>query len=139
MSDKVFIDTNIFLYAKFDDKSEKFKIANQVLGKYSGHRTSFISTQVINEFVVNCVRKNGDPLDSRVTAKNISDQFTVLPLTMNTVNKSFELYQKYRYSHWDCLILAAALEAGSEFIFTEDMTNGQIIENLLTIVNPFSV
>jgi predicted nucleic acid-binding protein len=44
---------------------------------------------------------------------------------------------KYQFSYWDSLILAAALESGCIWLYSEDLQDGQQIENTLTIRNPF--
>jgi predicted nucleic acid-binding protein len=44
---------------------------------------------------------------------------------------------KYRFSYWDSLILAAALESTCSFVYSEDLQDGQRIENRLTVINPF--
>jgi len=51
---------------------------------------------------------------------------------------ALDLMERYKFSYYDCLILASALESGCEVLFSEDMHDGQIIENKLKIVNPFS-
>jgi predicted nucleic acid-binding protein len=33
-----------------------------------------------------------------------------------------------KYSYYDCLIIASTLETGCEYLFTEDMQDGQVIE-----------
>jgi predicted nucleic acid-binding protein len=55
----------------------------------------------------------------------------------DTINRALVLAQKYKYSYYDSLILAAALSAGCETLATEDMQHGQVIEGALTINNPF--
>ncbi len=47
------------------------------------------------------------------------------------------LRNRYSFSYWDSLIVAAALNGNCSTIYTEDMQHGQIIENTLTIINPF--
>jgi len=54
-----------------------------------------------------------------------------------TIESSFELKNKYGYSIWDSLIIASALENNCSILYTEDMKNGQVIENRLKIINPF--
>ncbi|MDR0603266.1 MAG: hypothetical protein LBG80_03070 [Bacteroidales bacterium] len=103
MTDNVFIDTNIFLYAKFDDGNEKFQIANDLFNVYFQIKKPFISTQVVNEFCVNAVKKGGDPLEIRTTAACFDKYFSITPVTMNTVIESFHIYELYQFSHWDCL------------------------------------
>jgi predicted nucleic acid-binding protein len=138
MPDNVFIDTNIFLYAKFDDESLKNCIANNLLESCTRDYECVISTQVINEFCVNAVRQGGDPLEIRSTAENLAVKFRVMPVSLHTVIESFRIYRTHQFSHWDCLIIAAALESQCKILFTEDLSNGQIIDGVLNIKNPFN-
>jgi predicted nucleic acid-binding protein len=55
-----------------------------------------------------------------------------------TVIESFRIYRAYQFSHWDCLIIAAALESQCKILFTEDLSDGQIIDGILNIKNPFN-
>jgi predicted nucleic acid-binding protein len=45
---------------------------------------------------------------------------------------------RYGFSYWDSLIVAAALDAGCAVLYTEDLQNGQTIDSALRIINPFS-
>jgi predicted nucleic acid-binding protein len=137
MTGNVFIDTNIFLYAKFDDGSDKFKIANDLFNMFFQIKKPFISTQVVNEFCVNAIKKGGDPLEVRTTATHFDKYFHITPVTMHTIIESFHIYASYQFSHWDCLIAAAALESGCEILYTEDLSDGQVINGTLKIINPF--
>jgi predicted nucleic acid-binding protein len=138
MPDKVFIDTNIFLYAKFDDGSIKYRMAKDLLESCTQDYECVISAQVINEFCVNAVRHGGDPLEIRSTAENLALKFRVVPVSLHTVIESFRIYRAYQFSHWDCLIIAAALESQCTILFTEDLSDGQIIDGILSIKNPFN-
>jgi predicted nucleic acid-binding protein len=51
--------------------------------------------------------------------------------------RAVEVRTRYRYSFYDSLIIAAALEAGCTRLYSEDLQHGQRIERL-TIVNPFA-
>ncbi|MDR3275689.1 MAG: hypothetical protein LBT11_00535, partial [Treponema sp.] len=51
---------------------------------------------------------------------------------------ALHLMKRYNYSYYDCLMLASALKHGCAHIFTEDMSDGQIIEGTLQIVNIFA-
>jgi len=44
---------------------------------------------------------------------------------------------RYRLSWYDCLIVAAALQSQCSVLYSEDLQNGQEIDNL-RIDNPFS-
>jgi len=67
----------------------------------------------------------------------ILDTCNLLAVRHGTIKKSLVLNVRYGYSYYDCLIIASALEADCKYLFTEDMQNGQIVENTLKIVNPF--
>jgi len=56
---------------------------------------------------------------------------------MNTIQKAFIIKEKYGYNYWDCLILSSALESSCKEIFSEDMHDGQLIEDTLRIINIF--
>jgi predicted nucleic acid-binding protein len=137
MTGNAFFDTNIFLYAKFDDGGRKFKIATDLFKAHWRIGKPCISTQVINEFCVNAIRKGGDPLEVRTTAAHFNNYFHILPVSMKTVIESFHIYKLYQFSHWDCLIVAVALESGCEILYTEDLSDGEIINETLQIINPF--
>jgi predicted nucleic acid-binding protein len=137
MTGNVFIDTNIFLYAKFNDGSDKFKVANDLFSTYFRLGKPFISTQVVNEFCVNAIKKGGEPWEIHTTASHFDKYFYIIPVTMNTIVESFRIYDSYQFSHWDCLIVASALESSCEILYTEDLSDGQIINKDLKIINPF--
>ena len=49
-----------------------------------------------------------------------------------------EISIRYNFYYWDSLIVASALENNCSILYTEDMQDGQVIEESLKIVNPFS-
>ncbi|MBL7906267.1 MAG: PIN domain-containing protein [Bacteroidales bacterium] len=57
--------------------------------------------------------------------------------TPETIIHACEIKDKYRYSFYDSLIIASALEAGCNSLYSEDMQHNQMIENTLRILNPF--
>jgi len=56
----------------------------------------------------------------------------------DTVLTALDFHEKYRYSYYDSLMLAAAIESKCTYIFSEDMSDGQTIEEKLTIRNIFT-
>ncbi len=136
MKDKAFIDTNIFIYAHLEERgNEKCKIAGNFLR--SPHTRIVVSVQVLNEYYSVMLRNSIS--DSVIQEKliNIIDVCTVAELTVETVKKAWEIRQRYKFSYWDSLIVASALENGCSFLHSEDMQHEQVIEKSLTIVNPF--
>ena len=136
MRDKVFLDTNIIIYAYSDDEPQKQEIANNILEEYE--RQISISTQVINELSNNLFRKfklNAKAVEAVVLELN--DNFPIVDFNLQTQLKAIKIKERYKLQFYDSMILATALENGCNIIYSEDMQNGQIIENQLTIINPF--
>lgn len=134
MSGKIFLDTNIVVYLYSGDEPEKQAVALALIKQ----STPVISTQVLSELANTLNRKFSLSFDVVAQAvAEIRDACTVIPVTPDTIAQALALAQKYRYSYYDSLILAAALSAGCEALATEDMQDGQVIESALTIHNPF--
>jgi predicted nucleic acid-binding protein len=138
MTAKIFIDTNVMRYAKFDDSSHKYKIANKLLSQNIKSTEINISTQVVNEFFINALRKGKNVSEVKSIAKLFPEKFNILPVSMQTVCEAWRIFDKYRLSYWDSLIVSAALESQCSALYTEDLANGQIIDNSLRIINPFA-
>jgi predicted nucleic acid-binding protein len=67
----------------------------------------------------------------------INDRCTISIITHEAVQKALDLKEVYGYSYYDSLILAAAVLSDCDYIFSEDLQDGQIIENKIAIVNIF--
>ncbi|MCL2426112.1 MAG: PIN domain-containing protein [Oscillospiraceae bacterium] len=129
---KAFIDTNIFVYLYSDTDISKRLSVMQEIDKYE----RFISTQVLNEFSNVCIRKLKLPLaDVRNAITEICNTCNLVIIDDNTVMDALQHHEKYGYSYYDSLIIATALESGCEYLLSEDMSDGQIIEDALTIKN----
>ncbi|GHV84333.1 twitching motility protein PilT [Spirochaetia bacterium] len=137
MTDKVFVDTNIILYAEFDDDSKKYNCAKALLKNSFIQSGVYISTQVLNEFFVNALRKGAGASDIQSVLLNYSNNFKLITIDFQTIRECWRILNRYHFSYWDSLIIAAALEADCSILYSEDMQDGQIIENTLTIRNPF--
>jgi predicted nucleic acid-binding protein len=95
------------------------------------------SAQVFNEFFVNAVRKGADPFEIQSVLANYNNRFTIEPLDFHIIEKGWSIFNRYHFSYWDSLIVASALESGCSILYSEDLQDGQVIENSLKIVNPF--
>jgi predicted nucleic acid-binding protein len=126
-----FLDTNILLYAQ--EANAKGDRARALLA--SGGK---LSVQVLNEFTAVSRRKRQRDWDD--IAEAISDVLTVLdpplPLTLDLHAAARTLAEDHQLSFYDALIVAAAIDAGCDTLFSEDMQHGRGIGGL-TIVNPF--
>jgi predicted nucleic acid-binding protein len=97
-----------------------------------------ISVQVLNEFTSASLRKiklTYAELD--VFLELFTSTFNVRPLDLETFETGLMVSRRYGYQHYDSMIIAAALQAGCERLYSEDMQHRQTIEKRLQIVNPF--
>ena len=133
MNDKPFFDTNVILYA-FRRDDTRGQIAETLLGAGGA-----VSVQVLNEFVAVARRKFDKSWEEVRHALDILRVFCPDPvaLTLETHERAVDIAERYGYSIFDSLVIAAALRAGARTLYSEDMRDGQTIEGL-TIRNPFS-
>jgi len=136
MQDKVFLDSNILIYLHSDDDATKREAARNVLNDYD----CVTSIQAMNEISNVWFRKlmwSATKIEKHLdNIEQVCDD--ILLVYRDTVNKALALKDRYGYSYYDCLMLASALESECQVIFTEDMSDGQIIDNTLKISNPFA-
>jgi len=65
------------------------------------------------------------------------ERCSVQPVIISTIKLAQNLVGKYDFQVFDGIIVAAALEANCDILYSEDMQDGLIIENRLKIMNPF--
>ncbi|MGZ4956247.1 MAG: PIN domain-containing protein [Methylobacter sp.] len=130
-----FFDTNVLVYLYSIDEPEKQQAA---LKQIEVNENRWISTQVLSE-LSNTLRKKFNLEYSNIAnvVTEIQQSFQVITVKPDTIEHALQLAQTYRYSYYDSLILAAALEKTCCVLYSEDMQNQQIIDQQLTIVNPF--
>jgi predicted nucleic acid-binding protein len=132
MPDNAFIDSNVCLYIH-DKQNPKFFKAKTLL-----ENRPTISTQVLLENINVCLKKLRQTKEFALAhAKNLQNACKVFPITNQTMTKSFFIFEKYGYSIFDSLIIAASLEADCTILYSEDMHDSQIIEGKIKIINPF--
>ena len=132
MTVRAFADTNIPLYA-LDVDAEKRKKALALL-----RGNPVISVQVVNEFnsVATGKMKLARPQINRL-ARVMMKRCEVVTMDAAIVKEAIALGERYQLSHWDSLIVAAALRANCDTLYSEDMQHGQLIDGSLTVINPF--
>jgi predicted nucleic acid-binding protein len=133
MNGKAFFDTNVLVYAIVENDPRKIR-ARELLAV-----GGTISVQVLNEFVSVVRRKVKMPWDDvRATLQWI---LLLCPeavkVTIKTHEKAVGIAERYGYRIYDSLIVASALEAKCELLYSEDLQDGQVIERRLRIRNPF--
>ena len=135
MKDKVFIDSNILIYAYSIDEPAKRQVVEDLLNQYD---VIIISTQTINEFVNVMTRKKRlDYKQVSLVVKELFSVFIVQIVDFEVIQKAIELAIRHHYSYFDSLIIAAAIAANCSVLYSEDMHHEHLIENRLKIINPF--
>ena len=128
---KAFFDTNILVYAATSDAKKQQAV--ECLG-----RGGVASVQVLNEFVHVARRKlRHDWPQIELALGLFRDSLEdVVPVTLDTHTGAVLLAREHGLSFYDALIVVAAIEAGCDILYSEDMQHGRAIGGL-AIVNPF--
>ena len=129
-----FFDTNVLLYMASGDaaKADRAEAAVAAGGA--------ISVQVLNE-ITNVARRKMQMswADTHAFLNILRGLLTVHPLTVETHETGLSLAERYGFSTYDAMIVAAALHAGCDTLWSEDMRHGMALDEGLRIVNPFRV
>lgn len=134
MHKRVFLDSNILIYAYSNTELEKQLAARTLVT----HHQSFISTQVLQELCNILVKKFGYGFAQASIAVDESCNNNMLFTNhKETVKRACDLADKYRFSFYDSMIVSAAMQCECEILFSEDLHHGQMIEGKLLIKNPF--
>ena len=125
--------SNILIYNHSLDYESKRLIARSFFDE-----KPVVSSQVISEYLN--VMKRNFKIQKQELIQLCSfwmEKCSVQPVIFSTIKLAQNLVNKYDFQIFDGIIIAAALEANCDILYSEDMQNEQIIENTLKIVNPF--
>lgn len=129
---RAFADTNVAVYCLDADSIRRVKALAVMRSR------PVISVQVVNEFLSVLLRQGRLPRETVIRLVRIlMNRCEVMSVTRQTVETALYLGDRYQVSHWDSLIIAVALAAGCDTLFSEDLQHGQIFNGQLTVVNPF--
>ena len=141
---RAFFDSNVWLYALAGaaDPAKQSRAANLIAAS-----ARVVSTQVVNEVTNNLLRKHARP-ESQIRTE--IDQFyancevvfyancEVVAHDRDLQLDASRLRERYQFSPYDGLIVAAALRAGVDTLYTEDLQDRLVIRGSVTVVNPFA-
>ncbi len=131
-----FIDTNVLVYAEATDHPQKQVAALALLRRLKLAGEGVISTQVLQEFANVALRKLA--LDfSHVRSQLAAHlQFEIVQVTPTIIQAALDLHQTRSLSFFDAIIVQAAISAGCNTLYSEDLSTGEVIRGV-RIVNPF--
>ena len=134
MSGKIFLDTNILVYCYTNTEPDKNTIALTI----AQHSDAWISTQVLQE-LANTLRRKFSKSWPEIQAvlDELCINFHVFSNSPETIQGAARIAENYGFSFYDSMIISACLSVGCQTLYSEDMQHGQIINNTLTISNPF--
>ena len=127
-----FFDTSVLLYLLSDDTFRADRIETLLAAR------GVISVQVLNEFAVVALRKLKIPLNEvREILDTIRAVCAVESITVETHDRGLAVFERYRFSLYDSILVATALISGAKILYSADLQHGQIIDNQLRVTNPF--
>jgi predicted nucleic acid-binding protein len=131
----IFVDSNVWLYGLL---LPPHPTKRQRALELCATPEICVSSQVVNEVLANYRKKQpAAEADIRNILNEFYSEYLVLEILQSDIQTASELREEYRFSYWDSLIVATALRANAEILYSEDMQDGLIIHGRLTIRNPF--
>ena len=137
--DKIFLDTNILIYAYDVSAGKKHEMAKTILMDLWNSGKGVLSIQVLQEFFVNITKKVSKPLDIKTAKDIIKDllKWDVVMIDGESLLEAVEIHIRHQYSFWDSMILKAAQKGGAVLLLSEDLMHGQTVDGV-KIKNPFT-
>lgn len=137
MKDRIFVDTNILMYAHDSSTGAKHQRARMVLEQLWTAGGGVLSTQVLQELCINLRRKCARPFSPEET-QNLIEEYLSWEIVVNAPESALEALRietRHGISFWDALIVHAAETAGAETLYSEDLSDGQVY-GTVRVVNP---
>lgn len=141
MSDKPileFVDTNLLVYAHDQSAGEKHHTARALIQQLWDTGKGCLSIQVLQEFYVTVTRKVARPLpieDAAEIVRDLSYWRVHAPITEDVLG-AVDIQRRYQISFWDAMVIHSAISLGCAVVWSEDLADGQVYDNI-QIKNPF--
>ena len=127
-----FFDTSVLLYLLSGDAVKADRIETLLAAR------GVISVQVVNEFAVVAIRKLKIPLhEVREILDTIRAVCAVEPITVDAHDRALAVFERYKFSFYDSILIATALISGAKILYSENLQHRQVIDNQLRVTNPF--
>jgi predicted nucleic acid-binding protein len=136
LAERVFIDTNVIVYADDLDAGAKRERAREVLHQVLIDCNGVVSTQVLQEFFVAATRKLGVAPEIARRKVELLARLDVVTIEPSLILDAIDLYRLHAISFWDALVVQSAVASGCRRLLTEDLQSGRNIAGV-QIENPF--
>lgn len=134
---RVFVDTNVFIYARDDRFPEKQAMARRWLAALADRGSIVVSPQVLGE--IHAVILRGRLPVGRDEARRTTlalEEWSHGATDVDLIADAWSLYEQTRFQWWDCVILGSAIRSRCCFLLSEDYQHGREVEGT-TIIDPF--
>jgi predicted nucleic acid-binding protein len=136
MSDKILLDTNLWVYLYATNSPDKQAKVRQIVTEEFANIV--LSTQVLGELYHVLTRKKITTIQAaKEIVAELVTTFPVASIDTNKVLQAMDIHQRYGFSYWDSLVLATAFAEECRVVFSEDMHHGQMLEQTIQLLNPF--
>lgn len=136
MTETVFVDTNVLIYARDAEDRIKQQRALLWMRELWAASRGRISFQVLQEYFAKLIRKKPELRDQ--ARADVLDLLAWHPVVSNgaLLERAWRIQDQYRLSFWDSLIVAAAKAASCRWLLTEDLQPDQALDGVI-VINPF--
>jgi predicted nucleic acid-binding protein len=135
---KVFIDTNIIIYANDKRDVRKQKKAQSVITELMRDGRGVISTQVLQEYASVAISKLGQSEEVVLRQLTLLETLETIRQTPQMIRRSVELKKTYQVNFWDACIISNAEAAGCDVLYSEDLSTGQFYSGM-KVINPLNL
>lgn len=133
---RVALDSNILIYAELEPETQKGRRSADLILRAA--RDGVIPAQVLGEFLRFVQRRAPAAFEEAIRQASLyRAAFLTPPTTDAVIGMAAEMARAHRMQLWDCVVCAAAVEAGAEALITEDMQDGRTIGGV-RLINPFA-
>ena len=134
----IFVDSNLLIYARDATYPAKQEQATAWMTALWRSKRGRVSVQVLSEFYVSVTQKLRPGLDPETAQSDVRALFTWEPVVadVRVFEWAWDIQQRYRFSFWDAMILAAASVERCRYLLTEDLQDGQEVAGV-RVMNPF--
>ncbi|HWV31726.1 MAG TPA: PIN domain-containing protein [Dyadobacter sp.] len=132
-TDRIAVDTNILVYLHEDTPTFKSEISKMIV-----RNLPVLSSQVISEYINVLNRLLRAPKTQVIDhCLTVTEGCSVIGMDHQLIVRARELVVKYDFQVFDSIVVSSALQAGCNVLYSEDFQHHMVVENQLTIINPY--